>query len=168
MTGRNLQIGVAANFEVLLGGNQDDAVTVSAYARTRLLGLRWPMPAIDAGDGEFAHALAHVLKMEGGYTNDPYDPGGPTNKGITLAVLAAWRGITLDAGSRAGLIAELEQPRDRIGRPPVIRDMADRIDRARPIGLRESFAERRQRVAERAEQRRRLAARFVEARFMDR
>ena len=109
-------IGATAAELFLLGGNQDDAVTVSAYARTRLLGLRWPTPATDADDGGFANALAHVLKMEGGYTNDPYDPGGPTNKGITLAVLAAWHGVTLDAGSRAGLIAELKQIPD-----PVVR-----------------------------------------------
>ena len=28
--------------------------------------------------------------MEGGWTDDPIDPGGPTNKGITLAELARW------------------------------------------------------------------------------
>lgn len=32
----------------------------------------------------FEVALAHVLAHEGGYTNHPSDPGGPTNFGITI------------------------------------------------------------------------------------
>ena len=31
------------------------------------------------------------------YTDDPYDPGGPTNRGITLQVFAAWKGVAADA-----------------------------------------------------------------------
>lgn len=33
----------------------------------------------------YQYALTELLKDEGGYTNDPQDPGGPTNFGITLA-----------------------------------------------------------------------------------
>lgn len=42
----------------------------------------------------FAASLALVLKSEGGYTDNPADPGGATNMGITLRTLAAWRGVT--------------------------------------------------------------------------
>jgi lysozyme family protein len=33
----------------------------------------------------YAAALTHLLAHEGGYTNHPDDPGGPTNFGITIA-----------------------------------------------------------------------------------
>jgi lysozyme family protein len=35
--------------------------------------------------------LNFTFKYEGGYVNHPRDPGGPTNFGITQAVLAGWR-----------------------------------------------------------------------------
>lgn len=38
----------------------------------------------------FDRALAEVLKHEGGYVNHPDDPGGATNKGITIAVYRKW------------------------------------------------------------------------------
>ena len=45
--------------------------------------------------------------MEGGYSDDPHDPGGPTNYGITLRTYATYVGRTVDASSRSSLIAGL-------------------------------------------------------------
>ena len=110
-------LGASANRVFLLGGNQSDAVTVEAFEAARVLGYRWPSSANrteaapasqQSMHGIFERCLRHVLAMEGGYSNDPYDPGGPTNKGITLSVLAKWRGVTVDATSRARLIAALK------------------------------------------------------------
>jgi uncharacterized protein (TIGR02594 family) len=126
-------VGETATHVFLLGGNQGDAVAVEGYDKSRLLGLRWPAgDAPDAASGGggnaddaaggvaarpttaagkqadlFEVALAHVLLMEGGWSNDPYDPGGPTQSGITLATYAAWRGERLDAASSSRLEAEL-------------------------------------------------------------
>lgn len=40
----------------------------------------------------FAPALKLILKHEGGYVDHPLDPGGATNRGITRATLAGYRG----------------------------------------------------------------------------
>jgi lysozyme family protein len=40
----------------------------------------------------FTAALDFVLRHEGGYADNPRDPGGATNLGITRATLARWRG----------------------------------------------------------------------------
>ena len=39
----------------------------------------------------FAPSLAHVLASESGYVNDPRDPGGATNRGITQRTYDLWR-----------------------------------------------------------------------------
>lgn len=55
--------------------------------------------------------------MEGGFTDDPHDPGGPTNRGITLATYADWRGERLDGASRQRLVTELKSiDADSVGR----------------------------------------------------
>ena len=39
---------------------------------------------------DFEKALAFVLSVEGGYTDDPVDRGGATNKGITQREYTEW------------------------------------------------------------------------------
>jgi uncharacterized protein (TIGR02594 family) len=107
-------IGETADKLFLLGGNQNDAVTVAPFDKTRLLGFRWPHDEeADSEKGSiFLKALAHVLEMEGGFADDPYDPGGPTYRGITLSVYAAFKGETVNDASRARLISELKHISD--------------------------------------------------------
>ncbi|MBU2582770.1 MAG: TIGR02594 family protein [Alphaproteobacteria bacterium] len=104
-------VGWSAERLWLLGGNQGNAVSVAGFDRSRLVALRWPVvqtPGIfETNPDVFAVALEHVLAMEGGYTNDPHDPGGPTNKGITLSTLAAWRKEKITEKSKPAMIAEL-------------------------------------------------------------
>lgn len=42
-------------------------------------------------DSRFARCLAFVLKKEGPFSNDPQDPGGATNHGVTIHTLSLWR-----------------------------------------------------------------------------
>lgn len=105
-------IGADDETLIVLGGNQGNAVSVARFPRGELLALRWPsgtaaqtVPSVDSS--LFEQALAHVLEMEGGWSDDPHDPGGPTNRGITLATFAAFRGLTVTAANRESLVAGL-------------------------------------------------------------
>ena len=42
--------------------------------------------------GNFEACLKFTLQFEGGFVNDPDDPGGPTNLGVTQATLSAFLG----------------------------------------------------------------------------
>ncbi|MEW6257103.1 MAG: glycosyl hydrolase 108 family protein [Pseudomonadota bacterium] len=54
----------------------------------------------------FGAALARVLRHEGGYSNHPADPGGPTQNGVTQRVYDAYR---LRAGVPARSVRLLEE-----------------------------------------------------------
>lgn len=57
-------------------------------------------------DSSFDTALACVLRQEGGWSDDPRDPGGPTFRGITLATLASHRGRPVSPGELRSITAE--------------------------------------------------------------
>ncbi|PIK74437.1 hypothetical protein CS379_02545, partial [Methylobacterium frigidaeris] len=40
----------------------------------------------------FERALSLVLTHEGGWSDDPHDPGGATNLGVTIGTLSLWLG----------------------------------------------------------------------------
>lgn len=44
---------------------------------------------------DFAAAFALTMKAEGGYVNDPQDPGGETYKGVARKMNSKWDGWTL-------------------------------------------------------------------------
>jgi lysozyme family protein len=81
-----------------------------------LIGFRVPAPASrkpasspPSESSGFGWSLSRILEIEGGYSDDPFDPGGPTNKGITLADYAAFKNVTLNAASYERLKTELRR-----------------------------------------------------------
>jgi lysozyme family protein len=51
----------------------------------------------------YEYSLAQVLKSEGGYVNNPKDPGGETNMGVTKAAWSTWLKRTILPGEMAQL-----------------------------------------------------------------
>jgi lysozyme family protein len=49
-------------------------------------------PSDPQGSSRFDACMPFIFKAEGGYSDNPADPGGPTNFGITLATLKAYEG----------------------------------------------------------------------------
>lgn len=100
----------------ILGGNQNDQVNITPYSKSKLLGLRWPekqtketiVEKSDARDSNFEIALKHILEHEGGWSDNPNDPGGPTYKGITLRTYAKAIGAILDSDNYQQLTEDLK------------------------------------------------------------
>ncbi len=111
-------VGMTTTHVLVLGGNQSNAVTVTPFDRGLVLGFRTPaaQQTTRIGGHKFELALGHVLAMEGGWTDDPHDPGGPTNKGITLAVYARERSIEVTPANLTELKSALRTIPDALVR----------------------------------------------------
>lgn len=72
--------------------SQEQVNTIDALAD----GFGLPRAANDDGTpaSRFDTALAEILRHEGGWVDHPADPGGATNRGVTLATLSDWLGRT--------------------------------------------------------------------------
>lgn len=60
----------------------------------------------------FALCLHATLAWEGGWSDDPYDPGGATCQGVTIGEFAAWHHQKLDNDSAPALKASLREMPD--------------------------------------------------------
>ena len=58
----------------------------------------------------FDGAFNHVMQSEGGYNNDPLDPGGETNLGVTKKAWAAYLGRAIQDGEMAALTQSAVKP----------------------------------------------------------
>ena len=58
----------------------------------------------------FLDCLKKVLVHEGGYVNDPQDPGGMTNLGVTKTVWEEWVGHPVDEKQMRALTPEIIAP----------------------------------------------------------
>ena len=58
----------------------------------------------------FNSAFDHVMQSEGGYVNDPKDPGGETNLGVTKAAWTAYLGRPIQDGEMKALTLDVVKP----------------------------------------------------------
>lgn len=58
----------------------------------------------------FDQCFTLLLKSEGGYVNDPKDPGGMTNLGVTKRAWEAFVGHEVDEATMRGLTPEIVKP----------------------------------------------------------
>jgi lysozyme family protein len=81
----------------LEAGVNSSTVRTEGMASTVPLAAESTEPGVSWSDA-FITAHQSIEKWEGGFSNDPDDPGGATNYGITQKALAAWRGhpVTVD------------------------------------------------------------------------
>jgi lysozyme family protein len=63
-----------------------------AQAAARVQAPTPAKPADQQDSARFDTCMPFIFKAEGGYADNPADPGGPTNYGITLATLRAYEG----------------------------------------------------------------------------
>lgn len=91
-------VGATATHIMLLGGNQSNSVSISAYPRADLLGLRWIAPAVTTSDlyraGSRITQAAHDQQMDGNKTvavqSGHVLPPPPKGLGDTLS---GWVGL---------------------------------------------------------------------------
>lgn len=80
----------------------------------------------------FEQCLAFVLKHEGGYVNNPKDPGGRTNLGVTQKVYEAYVGHPVTEADMRSLTPEMVEPIYKRNYWDVLRcdDLPDGVDYA--------------------------------------
>lgn len=61
-------------------------------------------------DARFERCVDFVLRMEGGFTDNPSDPGGPTNLGVTMPTLTAFRGHPVSKADISALTPDTVKP----------------------------------------------------------
>jgi hypothetical protein len=86
-------------------------------------------PKTDASTN-FSQCMDVIFREEGGYTDDPQDPGGPTNFGITIADLKEWRGhdVTPDDVRTMTKVEAQEIYRSKYWNPMQCGDLPNGID----------------------------------------